>query len=149
MFRLFGKKKIKIKYQNNKISRIEKIAVGDWIDLRTAHTKQLKVGEYKLLSLGVSIQLPKGYEAIIVPRSSTFSRYGILLANSVSIIDETYCGNDDIWQFPALATKDVIIPADTRIAQFRIIKHQPQLEFNEVNNLENENRGGLGSTGTN
>lgn len=143
------KKKIKIKYWDEKMPRVKKISVGDWIDLSTERVYKLNSGEYELLSLGVSIQLPKGYEAIIAPRSSTFGRYGILLANSIGIIDETYCGNDDVWRFPAYAVKDTIIPAGTRIAQFRIIKHQPKIKFIEVESLNNSNRGGIGSTGIN
>ena len=142
------KKKITILYHKKQMSRIEKISKGDWIDLRLAETVTLKKGEYQLLSLGVSIQLLKGYEALVAPRSSTFKNYGILLANSIGIIDETYCGDDDIWRFPALATRDITIPADTRIAQFRIIKHQPKIEFILADKLSNANRGGIGSTGT-
>ena len=142
------KKKITILYHKKQMSRIEKISKGDWIDLRLAETVTLKKGEYQLLSLGVSIKLPKGYEALVAPRSSTFKNYGILLANSIGIIDETYCGNNDIWRFPALATRDITIPADTRIAQFRIIKHQPKIEFIIADKLRNSNRGGIGSTGT-
>lgn len=142
------KKKITILYHKNQMSRIEKISKGDWIDLRLAETVTLKKGEYQLLSLGVSIKLPKGYEALVAPRSSTFKNYGIIMANSIGIIDETYCGTNDIWRFPALATKDITIPADTRIAQFRIIKHQPKIEFIIADKLSNSNRGGIGSTGT-
>lgn len=142
------KKKITILYHKNQMSRIEKISKGDWIDLRLAETVTLKKGEYQLLSLGVSIKLPKGYEALVAPRSSTFKNYGIIMANSIGIIDETYCGTNDIWKFPALATRDITIPADTRIAQFRIIKHQPKIEFIIANKLSNSNRGGIGSTGT-
>ena len=142
------KKRVKIKYHNKQLSQVEKISKGDWIDLRLAETVTLKKGEYQLLSLGVSIQLPKGYEALVAPRSSTFKNYGILLANSIGIIDETYCGDDDIWRFPALATRDITIPSDTRIAQFRIIKHQPKIEFILADKLGNSNRGGIGSTGT-
>ena len=142
------KKKITILYHKKQISRIEKISKGDWIDLRLAETVTLKKGEYQLLSLGVSIKLPKGYEALVAPRSSTFKNYGIIMANSIGIIDETYCGTNDIWRFPALATRDITIPADTRIAQFRIIKHQPKIEFIIADKLSNSNRGGIGSTGT-
>ena len=84
------KKKIEIKYHDSQLSRIEKISVGDWIDLRTAENVALHEGDFKLISLGVSIKLPKGYEAIIVPRSSTFGRYGIIMTNSMGIIDESY-----------------------------------------------------------
>ena len=141
------KKKITILYHKKQMSRIEKISKGDWIDLRLAETVTLKKGEYQLLSLGVSIKLPKGYEALVAPRSSTFKNYGIIMANSIGIIDETYCGTNDIWRFPALATRDITIPADTRIAQFRIIKHQPKIEFIIADKLSNSNRGGIGSTG--
>lgn len=142
------KKKVTILYHKKQMSRIEKISKGDWIDLRLAETVTLKKGEYQLLSLGVSIKLPKGYEALVAPRSSTFKNYGVIMANSIGIIDETYCGTNDIWRFPALATRDITIPADTRIAQFRIIKHQPKIEFIIADKLSNSNRCGIGSTGT-
>ena len=144
------KKKIEIKYHDSQLSRIEKISVGDWIDLRTAENVTLHEGDFKLISLGVAIKLPKGYEAIIVPRSSTFYRYGIIMTNSMGIIDESYSGNNDIWKFPAYCLKDyTYIPKDTRICQFRIIKHQPKIEFKEVSQLNSFNRGGFGSTGIN
>lgn len=144
------KKKIEIKYHDSQLSRIEKISVGDWIDLRTAENVALHESDFKLISLGVSIKLPKGYEAIIVPRSSTFGRYGIIMTNSMGIIDESYSGNNDIWKFPAYCLKDyTYIPKDTRICQFRIIKHQPKIEFKEVSQLNSFNRGGFGSTGIN
>ena len=144
------KKKIEIKYHDSQLSRIEKISVGDWIDLRTAENIELHRDEFKLISLGVSIKLPKGYEAIIVPRSSTFGRYGIIMTNSMGIIDESYSGNNDIWKFPAFCLSDsTYIPKDTRICQFRIIKHQPKIEFKEVLQLNSFNRGGFGSTGVN
>ncbi|MGN1300903.1 MAG: dUTP diphosphatase [Clostridia bacterium] len=144
------KKKIEIKYHDSQLSRIEKISVGDWIDLRTAENVELHRNEFKLISLGVSIKLPKGYEAIIVPRSSTFYRYGIIMTNSMGIIDESYSGNNDIWKFPAFCLSDsTYIPKDIRICQFRIIKHQPKIEFKEVSQLNSFNRGGFGSTGIN
>ena len=144
------KKKIEVKYHDSQLSRIEKISVGDWIDLRTAENVTLHEGDLKLISLGVSIKLPKGYEAIIVPRSSTFGKYGIIMTNSMGIIDESYSGNNDIWKFPAYCLKDyTYIPKDTRICQFRIIKHQPKIEFKEVSQLNSFNRGGFGSTGIN
>ena len=144
------KKKIEIKFHDSQLSRIEKISVGDWIDLRTAENVALHESDFKLISLGVSIKLPKGYEAIIVPRSSTFGRYGIIMTNSMGIIDESYSGNNDIWKFPAYCLKDyTYIPKDTRICQFRIIKHQPKIEFKEVSQLNSFNRGGFGSTGIN
>lgn len=120
---------------------------GDWIDLCTKEDVTLKQGEFKLIDLGVAMKLPKGYEALVVPRSSTFIKHGIILTNSIGIIDETYCGNHDVWKFPALALRDTEIKAFTRIAQFRIIKHQPDIRFYELESLPNKNRGGFGSTG--
>lgn len=137
---------IKIKYHNKNIDKIKKIAVGDWIDLRAAETVELKEGEYKLISLGVSMQLPKGYEAHVVPRSSTFKNFGIIQTNHHGIIDESYCGDDDVWKFPAYAMKDTMIKENDRICQFRIVEKMPEIEFVEVDKLENENRGGFGST---
>lgn len=120
---------------------------GDWIDLCTKEDVILKQGEFKLIDLGVAMKLPKGYEALVVPRSSTFIKYGIIQTNSIGIIDETYCGNHDVWKFPALALRDTEIKSCTRIAQFRIIKHQPDVRLYELENLPDKNRGGFGSTG--
>lgn len=140
---------IKVRYADNELIRLEKIVKGDWIDLRSAEDVELKSGEYKLISLGVAIELPQGYEAHVVPRSSTFKNFGIIQANSVGIIDNSYCGNNDIWHFPAIALRDTIIHKNDRICQFRIVQNQPQLNIVEVDNLDNENRGGIGSTGKN
>lgn len=138
--------KIKIKYHAD-IDKIEKIAVGDWIDLRCAEQTYILEGEYKLISLGVSMELSAGYEAIVVPRSSTFKNYGILMSNSIGVIDCSFNGENDIWRFPAYATRDTCIPKNERICQFRIQKNQPEIEFEEVEYLGNEDRGGIGSTG--
>lgn len=140
---------IKVRYTDNELIRLEKIVKGDWIDLRSAEDVKLNAGEYKLISLGVAIELPQGYEAHVVPRSSTFKNFGIIQANSVGIIDNSYCGNNDIWHFPAIALRDTIIHKNDRICQFRIVQNQPQLNIVEVDNLDNENRGGIGSTGKN
>lgn len=140
---------IKIKYLTDKIDKIKKIAVGDWIDLRAAEDVVLKAGEYKLISLGVAMQLPKGYEAHIVPRSSTYKNFGIIQTYHQAVIDESYCGDEDVWRYPAYALRDTVIHANDRICQFRIMKKQPVIEFEEVEELGNENRGGIGSTGTN
>ena len=120
---------------------------SDWIDLRNAEDVHLKQFEATLIPLGVAIALPYGYEAILAPRSSTFSKYGILQANSIGIIDETYCGDDDEWKLSVWATRDIDIPAGTRICQFRILEHQPSLHFIKVDTLANPSRGGFGSTG--
>lgn len=121
---------------------------GDWIDLRTGVDLLIKKGQFVYIPLGVAIQLPIGFEALVVPRSSTFKNYGLIQANSVGVIDESYCGDNDEWHFPAYATREIFIPKNTRICQFRIIRHQPSIEIIEVEKLGNENRGGLGSTGT-
>jgi dUTP pyrophosphatase len=137
---------IKIKYFEG-AEKIEKISQGDWIDLKTYRGVSLKAGEFRMIPLGIAMELPKGYEAIVVPRSSTFKNFGLILVNSVGVIDESYCGDNDMWQFLAYATKDIYIPKGTRICQFRILEHQPAIEFLEVEKLENEDRGGIGSTG--
>ena len=140
---------IKIMYHTD-ITPSTKIENGDWIDLRCAEDVEMKAGEFKLLSLGVSMELPKDYEAHVLPRSSTFKNFGILLANSQGIIDNSYCGSNDIWRFPAIAMRDTVIHKDDRICQFRIVKKQPNIAFVKVDNLDdNKDRGGIGSTGTN
>lgn len=140
-------KTIKIKYVKNGMEKIEQIANGDWIDLRIAEDVTLEAGEFKLIPLGVAMMLPKGYEALVIPRSSTFKKYGIIQANSVGLIDETYCGNNDEWYFPAFATRKISIHKNTRICQFRIIEHQHPIDIVEVTELSEINRGGFGSTG--
>ena len=121
---------------------------GDWYDLRNIEETRLERGDFKYISLGISIELPKGYEAIIAPRSSTFKNYGIIMANSIGIIDESFNGDNDIWHFPAFCLwRETVIPAFTRLCQFRIIKHQPDIAFVVSTELGNEDRGGLGSTG--
>ena len=137
---------IKIKYLRG-VRGIEKFNVGDWIDLRAAEDVSMKAGEFKLIPLGVAMELPHGYEALVAPRSSTFKKTGIMLANSIGIIDESYKGDNDEWHFPAYATKDTVIRKDERICQFRIIEHQPMIHLVEVDSLGNEDRGGIGSTG--
>lgn len=138
---------IKIKYFTDEIDKINKIDKGDWIDLRAAEDVMLKEGDFKLISLGVAMQLPKGYEAHIVPRSSTFKNYGIIQTNHQAVIDESYCGDNDIWKYPALAMRDTVIHKNDRICQFRIVKKMPTVEFEEVKILGNDDRGGFGSTG--
>lgn len=160
---------ILIKYHDDELPRLEKIKCGDWIDLRAAEDVELREGEYQLISLGISMKLPEGYEAHVVPRSSTFKNYGIIMTNSVGIIDNSYSGTNDIWRFPAycvqprdikkLVDEDYGYVYDTkpctnikkgdRICQFRIVKKQPEIEFDEVMFLDEVNRGGFGSTGVN
>ena len=140
---------IKIKYHTNEIDKIKEIAVGDWIDLRAAETVLLHKGDFALISLGVSMKLPDGYEAHVVPRSSTFKKWGVLQTNSIGIIDNSYSGTNDIWRFPALAIRDTVINKNDRICQFRIVKRQPTVEFEEMDTLDAVDRGGFGSTGAN
>ena len=137
---------IKIKYFTD-IEHIEKISQGDWIDLRAAETVSLSKGEFKLISLGVGMILPDGYEAHIVPRSSTFKKFHIIQTNHMGIIDNSYCGEQDEWKFPALAVEDTIINKNDRICQFRIVKKQPEIVFEQVKKLSDTSRGGFGSTG--
>lgn len=138
--------KIRIKYTRD-IEELEKISVGDLIDLRCADDIEMKQGEYKEIPLGIAMELPSGYEAHVYSRSSTPSKHGIMCANSVGIIDCSYNGDDDEWRYPAFAIRDTFIPKNTRIAQFRIVKNQPEYDFERVEILGNKNRGGLGSTG--
>ena len=138
---------IKIKKLETALMLPEKIKAGDWIDLRAAKSIVLRAGEFQMIPLGIAMELPEGYEAILAPRSSTFKNHGILLANSIGIIDESYKGDNDEWHFPALAIRDTTIPINDRICQFRIVKHQPAVEFVVVDSLGNVNRGGIGSTG--
>ena len=138
---------ILINYHNGASPTLEKSSIGDWIDLYCAKETVLHAGDRAYISQGVSMKLPDGYEAIIAPRSSTFKRYGILQTNGIGIIDNSYCGDGDIWMAPVYATRDITIPRGARICQFRIQKKQPDIEFISVRSLGSENRGGLGSTG--
>jgi len=147
MFFLKRIMKIKIKYFKPDLQRIEYKENSDWVDLRSSQTIELKAGEFKLIPLGVAMQLPFGFEANFTPRSSTFKNYGILQTNHFSVIDESYCGNNDQWYFPAYATRNTIIHKNDRICQFRINKKQPKLSFEEVDSLDNDDRKGFGSTG--
>lgn len=137
---------IKIKYFAD-IEKIKPIEKGDWIDLRAAETVELKKGEFKLIPLGIGMELPEGYEAHVVPRSSTYKNFKIIETNSMGIIDNSYCGDNDQWFFPAYALEDTIINKNDRICQFRIVEKQPKINFEEVNELKNPDRGGHGSTG--
>lgn len=128
------------------IQKIERFNVGDWIDLRAAEDVSMNAGEFKMIPLGIAMELPSGYEALVASRSSTFKR-GIMMANGIGIIDESYNGDGDEWHFPAFAVKDATIHKNERICQFRIIQHQPMIHLLEVNHLGNEDRGGIGSTG--
>lgn len=137
---------IQIHYHTD-VPKIEKLPQGDWIDLRAAETVDMRAGEYRLISLGVSMKLPKGFEAHVAPRSSTFKKWGILMTNSVGVIDESYCGDHDLWYFSALAMRDTHIEKGDRICQFRLMQKMPCTELLEVSFLSDADRGGFGSTG--
>lgn len=139
--------RIKIKYFDKEIDKIEKISKGDWIDLRSAETVHLKKGEFHLIPLGVGMILPDGYEANIVPRSSTYKNFKVLQTNSMAVIDNSYSGDNDQWLYPVIAMEDTVINKNDRICQFRINKIQPEIEFEEVKYLDDVSRGGFGSTG--
>ena len=139
---------INVKYFTPDMPKLEYIAgKSDWVDLRAAEDIDMKAGDFKLIPLGIGMILPKGYEAHMVPRSSTFKNFGIIQTNSMGVIDESYCGNNDQWMFPAYALRDTHISKGDRIAQFRIMEHQPKLLFVTADYLKYKDRGGIGSTG--
>ena len=140
--------KIKVKYHTD-ILPLEMNEKGDWIDLRAAKDMKLWEGCNYRIPLGISVKLPEGYEAHIAPRSSTFKKWGIIQTNSVGVIDNSYCGDNDIWMMPVYATRFTKIKKNDRICQFRIVEKQPHLEFETVDHLGHEDRGGFGSSGTN
>lgn len=141
---------IKIKYFTDEIEKLCYIAGNsDWIDLRVAENVTMKKGEFRLIRLGVAMELPEGYEAHVVPRSSTYKNFGLIQTNHMGVIDESYKGDADEWKWPALAMRDTEIHVGDRLCQFRIMKHQPKINFLEVTSLENEDRGGFGTSGTN
>ena len=132
---------IKIKYFTDKIEKLAYIdGKSDWIDLRASEEVTLKQGEFALVPLGVAMELPKGYEAHIVPRSSTYK-------NHCGVVDGSYCGDNDMWRMPVIAMRDTQIHVNDRICQFRIMKNQPEILFEEVEHLEGKDRGGFGTTG--
>ena len=139
---------VEIKYHNN-IMPIEKMANGDWIDLRAAEDVHMDAGDYRLISLGISMKLPEGYEAHIIPRSSTYRQWGVIQANNMGVVDNSYSGDNDIWMFPAIAIRDTDIYKNDRICQFRIVEKQPDFNFIEVEHMGDPNRGGFGSSGRN
>lgn len=142
-----NKERIKVKYFDPSLPEITPTQNGDWVDLRAAETVELKAGEYKLIPLGIGMILPNGYEAHILPRSSTPSNFGVICANSQGIIDNSYSGDADEWKFPAVAIRDTVIKKGDRICQFRIVRNQPRIVFERVATLKKKSRGGIGSTG--
>ena len=141
-------KNIQIKYFTDKIEKLTYIdGKSDWIDLRAAKDMELKAGEYAMIPLGVAMKLPEGYEAHIVPRSSTYKNYGLIQTNHMGVVDESYCGENDQWHMPVYALRDTVIHVNDRVCQFRIMEHQPKIVFEEVEALDAPDRGGFGSTG--
>lgn len=144
------REKIRIKYHSKEIEKLKYIdGKSDWIDLRAAEDIKLKKGDFALIKMGISVQLPAGYEMIIAARSSTFKNYGLIQTNAIGVVDESYCGDDDMIMMPVYATRDTEVKVNDRLCQFRIFKHQPVIEFEEVDSLGNAARGGFGSTGKN
>lgn len=147
---------IYIKRHNPKLIMPEQVPGSDYIDLRAAEDIWIPQGESALIDLGVSMDLPDGYEAQVIPRSSLFKNYGLIQTNSVGLIDQSYHGTNDRWKFPAfcLQGRDFIdgrtgtmVHLNDRICQFRIVENQPKVTFREVDELNGVERGGFGSTG--
>lgn len=140
---------IQIRYFSDEIEPLRYIdGKSDWIDLRAAERVELKAGDFRLIRLGIAMKLPEGYEAHVVPRSSTFKTWGLLQTNSMGVIDGSYCGDNDEWRMPVYATRDTCIEVGDRICQFRIMENQPRIVFERVEHLEGADRGGFGSTGS-
>ena len=140
--------KLKIKYHVKELEKLRYIdGKSDWIDLRVAENVSMKQGEYRLISMGISVEIPKGYEMLIVPRSSAYKNFGILQTVEMGVVDESFCGDNDIIHMPILAMRDTEIHINDRIGQFRLMPHQPEVHFIEVDHLDNEDRGGFGTTG--
>lgn len=136
-----------IKYHDDSLERIKECSVGDWYDLRSAETVSIPAGDYKEISLGISIKMPPGYTCKILPRSSTFKKYSIIQVNSEGIIDNSFSGTDDVIKLPVWAFHDTIINKNDRICQMCIEKSPPKINFIETDTLDEKNRGGFGSTG--
>ena len=137
---------IKVKYFDN-ACKFEKIYNGDWIDLRSRIEIEGHAGQYYEIPLGVAMELPEGHEAHVIPRSSSFKRYGFIQTNSMGLIDNTYCGDTDEWKLPVLFMRHTVIHKGDRVCQFRIVENMKSVNFQIVTKLYGKNREGLGSTG--
>ena len=143
---------IQIKYFDPDMPRMSMKSFGDWIDCRAARDYDLDPSTFKftdmpiLIDLGFACKLPEGYEAHLAPRSSSFSKWGFLVVNSIGIIDSSYCGDGDHWMLAVYPTRKAHIDKYDRVCQFRIMKKQPSIIFEEVDSL-GVSRGGFGSTG--
>ena len=141
---------IRIRYLSDEIEELRYIdGKSDWIDLRASECVEFKKGDFYLIPLGVAMELPRGYEAHVVPRSSTFKTWGLLQTNSMGVIDGSYCGDNDQWKVPMFATRDTVVEVGDRVCQFRIMKNQPAITFEKVEHLGGADRGGFGTTGSN
>ena len=139
---------IRIRYISDQIEKLQPPDnSSNWIDLRSAEDVELKKGDFRLIRLGVAMKLPKGYEAHLVPRSSTYKNFGIIQANHHGVVDNAYSGDGDEWRMPVIALRDTHIHVNDRICQFRIERRQPDIIFEEVEHLGGDDRGGFGSTG--
>ena len=140
--------KIEIKYKDSTVNPLCYVdGKSDWIDLRAYEDENFKKGEYHLIPLGVAMRIPEGFEAHVVPRSSTFKNYGLMQTNHMGVIDHSYSGDEDWWFVPMYATRDCVVHKNDRICQFRIMENQPKILFEQVDHLDDTNRGGFGSTG--
>lgn len=149
---------VKVKYFNG-AEKLKKLTVGNWIDLRANQNITLYEGEHAMIPLGIAMELPEGYEAVVVPRSSSFKNYGFIQTNHIGVIDNSYCGDNDQWYLPIYCLQGrsgyddeqsrsfTVINRGDRVCQFRIQKVQPEINFVEVEHLGNKDRGGFGSTG--
>lgn len=138
---------VKVLYHDEELEKLKKISQGDWTDLRSAEDVVMKKGEWRLIDLGISMELPEGYEAIMAARSSLFKNTGLIVTNAIGVIDHSYCGPEDHWKLSVYATRDTEVHKNDRIAQFRIQRIQPEVFFKTVDKLNNPNRNGFGSTG--
>lgn len=138
---------VKVLYHDEELEKLKKISQGDWTDLRSAEDVTIKKGEWRLIDLGISMELPEGYEAIMAARSSLFKNTGLIVTNAIGVIDHSYCGPEDHWKLSVYATRDTEVHKNDRIAQFRIQRIQPEVFFKTVDKLNNPNRNGFGSTG--
>lgn len=175
---------IKVKRFDKNIELPEVINKGEWVDLRCRYTHTTNAPQsgtlkrrtvdgteekyrdvtfdYVQIPLNVAMKLPKGFEAVVLPRSSTFKNFGIIMANSAGVIDNSYSGNDDEWSFPAIIMKNGYIDYGSRLCQFRIQLSQKatvwqkikwffssSIKLKEIDDLGDNSRGGIGSTGIN
>lgn len=154
-----SKLNMRIKYFDG-ATKLTKIAKGNWIDVYANKDVFVKEGERAMIPLGFALELPKGWEGHLAPRSSTFKTWGVIQTNAVGVVDDTYIGDNDQWHMPVfcLQGKDTEILNEVeekgtwirkgdKIGQFRVIEVMPEIEFEEVESFGNQDRGGFGSTG--